>query len=1153
MKRKLFSAILFGALLTASTSGLTSCKDYDDDISNLQSQIDKLATADQLSAKVSELQAAIAAAQSAAESKAAAAETVAKAAQAAADAAATAASKAQSSADGASQAAKDAAAAAAAANEVGKAAQAAVEKLAAEAATKAELEAAKDAAAAAVKAIQDAHATDKAAIEKAIADSKEELLAKINANTKALADLDTRLTAVEAQLKAIIDGEGGETSLDVIAAEVEAIGEAVEELLGAFTMATCVDLYNGEPGFDNKLNFWKVKEAVTAEFPREADADLVDGGAYSFEKKTERVYEDSILVRVNPVDAVLDAENIVLVNSQGAEISSDLVTVTSAQPYKRSVPLMTRAAGDGNGLWVVKFKANDDLKSDKDLQKEFKNATTFGPKSILFALGVDEPENAGRRLVSKYDLTLACDDAVHATTFEVNGTSVKNIKNRFQTSEEGVQVPKAVYGIDYSWRAEDDNFTLTSDAIVTKAEDKKDYTVVDDNRNGKKILMAEVGQVLNISFPETTPIKGFYVTIDWKRAVESAASEITAWNKYEYENVAKVSKNGTILEAAPLQEGNNGYIVVNDLKDYSNVGDVIGFRVFAVNLDGTLVDPDGQAFYVGFGQSSEVEVKTVALEDQTIEVKFAAGDDKKNEAAKVDVTEAFSGVEFDQIQWSVAKAGEDGVVPVYGDFKVRYVMNDENETVKDYADFGKNGIFFEDVKAINIQIIKPTHFVDNGTYQLVGDLRVKVGNDGYSVRKVTVNVKKKMPTSMPSDYELGFEAYQTADQVLAPQWATGSSRTSIGFSDIKNGAYGANGKWVGYDNRDSATNWTKNLFNLKDVGEGTIDLNAIYRFKNGKYVKDVNKVGYIIEGAAADGADSDTAADNVNITAGTHTANIAGNFINGGQYAVKSTYTYENISRRKQADNTWSQYAEADLDLTGLSGTDLTDAKAFNAKNDYVAKVALPSLNLIPWSKQGTEYVTYAWWKKCVKAQEKNSAGVVTKAAEYIDNNEVKIADSKNTIAQEIHLGNVLVFLGNKVKNFSLLRNADNADALANTAKVVTFGKTNDETKFNSTHNTAKINAWTVADGKVNPFFMVEMKDDSTIQLVQLKDKAQVPAHKCKLYVEVIDMLGHSEIVELELSVVEEYADVVLPDGSARAEKWDGLANSTFPQGSLKR
>ena len=85
MKRKLFSALLFGALVASSTSTFVSCKDYDDDISNLQSQIDKLATADQLSAKVSEMQAAISAAQSAAESKAAAAQTVADAAKAAAD------------------------------------------------------------------------------------------------------------------------------------------------------------------------------------------------------------------------------------------------------------------------------------------------------------------------------------------------------------------------------------------------------------------------------------------------------------------------------------------------------------------------------------------------------------------------------------------------------------------------------------------------------------------------------------------------------------------------------------------------------------------------------------------------------------------------------------------------------------------------------------------------------------------------------------------------------------------------------------------------------------------------------------------------------------------------------------------------------------
>ena len=40
MKRKYFSALLMGALTVASVSTFTSCKDYDDDISNLQQQID---------------------------------------------------------------------------------------------------------------------------------------------------------------------------------------------------------------------------------------------------------------------------------------------------------------------------------------------------------------------------------------------------------------------------------------------------------------------------------------------------------------------------------------------------------------------------------------------------------------------------------------------------------------------------------------------------------------------------------------------------------------------------------------------------------------------------------------------------------------------------------------------------------------------------------------------------------------------------------------------------------------------------------------------------------------------------------------------------------------------------------------------------------
>ena len=56
MKRKYFSALLMSALTIASVSTFTSCKDYDDDIDNLQNQIKDLASADQLQQKVTELQ-----------------------------------------------------------------------------------------------------------------------------------------------------------------------------------------------------------------------------------------------------------------------------------------------------------------------------------------------------------------------------------------------------------------------------------------------------------------------------------------------------------------------------------------------------------------------------------------------------------------------------------------------------------------------------------------------------------------------------------------------------------------------------------------------------------------------------------------------------------------------------------------------------------------------------------------------------------------------------------------------------------------------------------------------------------------------------------------------------------------------------------------
>lgn len=103
---------------------------------------------------------------------------------------------------------------------------------------------------------------------------------------------------------------------------------------------------------------------------------------------------------------------------------------------------------------------------------------------------------------------------------------------------------------------------------------------------------------------EFTPIRGFFVTLDNHFAIESSNSEINAWTTYIYKNVAKYPYNHGIKDTSlseleepiTLQQGNKGTIYIKN--DRNVLWDVIGFRVHAVNLDGTLTDPDGRAFYV---------------------------------------------------------------------------------------------------------------------------------------------------------------------------------------------------------------------------------------------------------------------------------------------------------------------------------------------------------------------------------------------------------------------------------------------------------------------------------------------------------------------------------------------------------------------------
>ena len=194
MKKRIFGILLMGAMVVASMSMFTSCKDYDDDIQANKDDITALKT------QLATLQTAAATAQSAAD-----------AAKSAADAAATAAKNAQTSADAAGTAAKnaqtsaDAAAATAAANATAiKAAQDAVKALEEQVAAFAKVEELNAVKADLEKAIADATAGKVSAEE--LTEALKPISAKIDAIDESLNTLTADVKALK-EWKATIEGQ----------------------------------------------------------------------------------------------------------------------------------------------------------------------------------------------------------------------------------------------------------------------------------------------------------------------------------------------------------------------------------------------------------------------------------------------------------------------------------------------------------------------------------------------------------------------------------------------------------------------------------------------------------------------------------------------------------------------------------------------------------------------------------------------------------------------------------------------------------------------------------------------------------------------------------------------------------------------------------
>lgn len=575
---------------------------------------------------------------------------------------------------------------------------------------------------------------------------------QINDETTGLAALDARLKVVEAWMKGG-EAEGLQIDLKAIEEKLDSIDGALQDIVGEYsTMVTSVSFFYANNTTSNlSPKFSKVTQKENT-FPKE---DVTDT-QLTFKKDYTTTNSVSVIVRVSPTNAKLTKENITLINSQGKEIS-DVVECAKVEPFKG---LLTRSDLN-NGLWELTFKMVDGVSA-----ADFQAAVEHNGQFVLFAVAVKNTKlnEDERRVITGYDLTLSAEDAKPASNgFALKDNagiwrSVESINNRYGATG----APK-----EYVWK----DATKPATAPITSGSDIN--VVVGDNRTSQPLLAAEVNKAIEIQVDydinnnkTNNKIAGFYVTLDSKFASASDPSELNSWNNYSY---VGVGVPGDAKRKATLFKGNKGQITVADLGGVA--GDVIGFRLYAVNLDGTLVDPDGRAFYVAVGNTStEATIPGVTVD--------------LTKGTSSDLVEVEDGTFINCSSvtgWTYASGTKvNNVAPV---FTVKYYDADKAE-ITNPAQYGE-------IKYVKFVLDNPMAFEDGGTYTQTLELYNVISGTKVLAKTITASVTKKMPTTFKGDFGIKIgQTWNNSSNIVRPfitptaGWVVGTSFATEGKANL---------------------------------------------------------------------------------------------------------------------------------------------------------------------------------------------------------------------------------------------------------------------------------------------------------------------------------------------------------------------------------
>ena len=711
MKRKYFSALLMGALTIASVSTFTSCKDYDDDIDNLQSQIDKAGLQSDIDALKTQLQDAAStasAAKTTAESALGKADDVKKTIkdiEAVANKAATDVTTAIDNAANAQKTAGDAA----------KAAKAAQDQA---------YQAVKDAAAAAITADAAAKQAD---FVKAL-----ERIGNLETSRVTADQLDEKLDQLKEEL---LGADGDKETIGSLTVKVNAYKGAVDELYSAVTSVELVETYSGVNGLTCNWNY-----ATGGMTPLPLTVDMLHGLISDDSKfgdengndakpiveyvkgKDIDVKDDaSIVVRVNPVNADLTkGAKIILLNSKGESLE-DIVKV--GNPSKFDKLITTRAAATVNtGLWKLPISVAEGI-SEEDFKKAVTVKDENGTeKAILYAVAINNTVDskaeaaADRYVVSTYDVKPTYNKFVPSNdfTFKVGGKDVSDIHNRWNGN--------VIAGENSNFHSDKNpELAWANDAAAEPVLEGEKKNVENANWNSHRadirywnsLLQVEVGKSFSITDLKTSDNKAadyYYVVLDKDNAIESGVSELNAWKSYTIEGLNEVRPASENLTLTIKTEAANH--------------DIIGFRVYAVNKDGKLLDPDGKAFYVVVGEN------------------YTSGILGNLDAVnKITEKKDFSPVEgVDYGPWVPVdddNAYPLGVKPV---FTPVYYDKDGNETTN-----------MAEVTKIAFKVSDPGLIADDAKVSLKSTLKKFTDNNYYEVGTVTATYTKVLPKAFPAD------------------------------------------------------------------------------------------------------------------------------------------------------------------------------------------------------------------------------------------------------------------------------------------------------------------------------------------------------------------------------------------------------------------